>query len=203
MKRLILIALPLALLLSACAQATPTVDAAQVQASAIAAANTMIAQTQAAMPTATPIPPTPVPSPTPLPSPTLGTLPTLQVLASPTTASTGDDCNHPLDAASSGPAAPVLIRNNTKGPATVGLYIGRKNLFGQCGYLSWSVPKMNSILVSVPYARLNQGEACYWASAYVNDPNHPSTPTGGPFCLANDDKWTMDVGYDSIRLTPP
>ncbi len=205
MNRLLFVVAVLALFLSACAPATPTIDPAQIQASAMAAASTMIAATQQAMPTATPLPPTDVPSPTPLPSPTLGVLPTLGVFATPTTASSsgGDDCNHPMDVSQAGPKAPVLINNDTKGSITFTLYLGRKNSFAQCGYMSWVIAKGQSSTVSVPYARLNQGDPCYWASAFVNDPKHPSTPSNGPFCLNNPDKWTFDVSYDRIKLTPP
>ncbi len=204
MNRLLFVAAALAL--SACAPAAaPAIDPAQVQASAVAAAEIMIAQTRAAMPTATPIPPTDVPSPTPLPSPTLELLPTIEVLSSPTSSTTGSsDCNHAMDVASAGPKAPVLINNDTKGPVTFTLYLGSKNSFGQCGWLSWGpIAKANSITVSVPYARLNQGDPCYWASAFVNDPKQPSQPSNGPYCLNNPDKWTFDVGYDRIKLTPP
>src|SRR5512140_986942 len=84
MKRVLFTSMVLALLLSACAPATPTTDPAQIQASAVAAANTMVALTQAAVPTETPVPPTALPSPTPLPSPTLLALPTLALTTLPT-----------------------------------------------------------------------------------------------------------------------
>ncbi len=207
MKRILLILVLPALLLTACAPAAaPTVDPAQVQASAVAAASTMIALTQQAIPTNTPVPPTPLPSPTPLASPTSALLPTLPSFATPTTSSGGasGDCSGPMDASQAGPSAPVMVNNDTKGPITFTLYLGRKNSFGQCGYLSWGpIAKANSISVSVPYARLNQGDPCYWASAFVNDPKHQSTPSDGPFCLNNPDKWTFDITYDHIKLTPP
>ncbi len=156
MRRILFVVALLALVLSACAlAAAPTIDAAQIQASAMAAAGTMIALTQAAIPTETPLPPTPVPSPSPLPSPTAALLPTLQPFASPTGASAGGDsgdCNHRMDVGASGATAPVLIRNDTKGPITFTLYLGSKNSFGQCGWQSWGpIAKANSILVSVPY----------------------------------------------------
>lgn len=193
----------LALLLSAaCAPAVPTPDVAQIQASAVAAASTMIAQTQEAMPTATEVPPTPEPSPTPLPSPTLAPLPTLAFDA-PTaapTGSTGDDCNHIFDLAATGNArSPVKINNNTKGSVNLSLGMFQKNAFGQCGYLGFTIPKGNSITVQMP--QTGQGP-CWWGYGWVNGPK-PSTPEGGPFCWNNTDKWTLDIGPDVIRLTPP
>lgn len=70
MKRNVLIVSVLfALLGSACgSQATPTANPADIQATAQAAAFTMVAETQQAMPTPTVVPPTEIPSETPLPS---------------------------------------------------------------------------------------------------------------------------------------
>jgi hypothetical protein len=203
MKRTLLVAVGTALLLAACAPATPTIDPAQIQASAMAAASTMIAQTIAAQPTATPVPPTPTPSATPLPVPTLPPLPTIAV-ASPTTASSGDDCNHQMDVSNSGPMAKVVILNSTKGSATFTLYLGRPNSFGQCGYISWGpIRKLDRVTAEVPFARLNQGDPCYWASAFVNDPKQQRTPANGPFCINDTDKWTFEITYETIKLTPP
>ncbi len=204
MQRILLFAAVLALLLSACAPPVPTVDPAQIQASAMAAASTMIAQTQAAIPTATPPPPTPLPSPTLLVLPTLGPLPTLQNLPTSTKASSGGECNQPLDVAASGPKAPVVIQNTTKGPVTFSMGISSKNTFGQCGYMSWAnIPHGNSISVSVPLIHTNMGDSCYWAYAWINDPKHPATVSAGGFCIDNQLKWTFVVSYDKIKLTPP
>ncbi len=190
---------------AACAPAAPTVDPAQIQASAVAAASTMIAMTQQAIPTETPVPPTPLPSPTPLPIPTLAVLPTFPVIGAPTdvpTASTGDDCNHLLDVGASGnQKAKLLIVNATKGRMTLTIGLGRKNAFGQCGYLSWAgIDKNSSEMVSVP--QTGPGP-CYWAYAWINDPKKQTTVSGGGFCMNNPDKWTMTINYDTIHLTPP
>ena len=189
---------------AACAPATPTADPAQIQASAVAAASTMIAMTQAAIPTPTEVPPTPLPSPTPLAPPTPLELPTLafSVPTAAPTQSSGDDCNHLLDLNAVGNArAKLLINNNTKGPVTLTMGWSSKNAFGQCGYLSWSnIGRNSSITVSLPQTGTGP---CYWAYAWVNDPKHQSTISQGGFCMNNPDKWTFDVGYDTIKLTPP
>src|SRR5512147_1211738 len=90
----------IALIAGACApQAAPTMNAADVQSTAVAAAFTMIAQTQAAMPTATPLPPTEAPTNTPMPTntpvdlPTLAVSPTTAVQAAATTSSGVDPCS--------------------------------------------------------------------------------------------------------------
>ncbi len=208
MRRLLLVVAVPALLLAACAPAAaPAIDPAQVQASAAAAAAIMIAKTKAAMPTITPVPPTPLPSDTPLPSSTPLALPTLQGLAT-STASSGSgtstgDCNQLLDVGASGPQAPLMIRNDTKGPVTFSMGLGAKNSFGQCGYMGWAVPKLGSITVSVPITYTNQGDPCYWAFAFINDPKRQTNVSGGGYCINNNDKWTFDVSYDRIKLTPP
>ncbi len=170
----------------------------------MAAANTMVAMTQEAIPTATEVPPTPEASPTPLPSPTPFELPTLAFEAPtvPPTQSTGDDCNHLLDLNAVGNArAKVLIRNNTKGPVTLTLGLGSKNAFGECGYMSWAnIGKASSIVVSVPQTGAGP---CYWAYAWINDPKQQRTLSDSGFCMNNPDKWTFDIGYDTFKLTPP
>ena len=188
----------LVLVTTACAPAVPTIDPAEVQASAVAAANTMIAMTKAAIPTATE---TPVPSQTPLPSPTFPPLPTLPPAdsASPTS-STGDDCNHLFDlAADRNRRSPVKINNNTKGPANLSLSMGTKNAFGQCGYLGFNIPRGQTIFVDMP--QTGKGP-CWYGYAWINGAK-PSTAEGGAFCWNNTDKWTLDIYADIIKLTPP
>ena len=76
------ILLTIALLLSACgAQPAPTMDPADVQLSAVAAAFTIVAETQAALPTETPLPPTETASPTLPATNTAVALPTSSTLA--------------------------------------------------------------------------------------------------------------------------
>src|SRR4029450_8409627 len=81
----------IAMLISACgAPAAPTMQAVDVQNTAVAGAFTMVAQTQAAIPTDTPFPPTEPPTQTPLPTNTplpLPTSATVAAISSPTAAS--------------------------------------------------------------------------------------------------------------------
>ncbi len=138
----------LSLLVSACGSAgTPTVDPVNVQNTAVAAAFTMVAETQAAIPTATPIPPTeaptltPLPTETPLPEPTLDPLiasptiiPTFTQAASTSSSSSGDPCNQPLTKWQ-GPSASLTVSNETnpKGEIVLSLYVVTD--LGECGYL--------------------------------------------------------------------
>jgi hypothetical protein len=205
MKHAALAAILTALLLSACGRAVPTVDPALVQASAAAAAGTIIALTQQARPTKTLIPPPPSPSPTEAPSPTPFLLDTPAPADTPTTSSGTDNCNHLLDA-SAGPNTRVLIRNETDGKVTFSMGLSAKNSYGQCGYMGWSnIQRQGTLLVGpVPLVRTNQGDPCYWAAAWINDPKrqtHVSYP--GAACINNTDKWTFIVRYDTIRLIAP
>jgi hypothetical protein len=202
-KRTWIVCAALALVLAAaCSPAAPTADPAQIQASAVAAASTMIAMTQAAIPTATEIPPTEPPTPTPLPSPTPLELPTLAFTA-PTvapTAASGDDCNHLFDLGETGNArSPVKVNNNNKGTANLSLGMFQKNAFGQCGYLAFQIKGKDSAIISMPQTGTGP---CWYGYAWVNGSN-PSTAEGGPFCWNNPDKWTLDIYENTIKLTPP
>ena len=204
MQRILYATVLFAFVLSGCAPAAPTIDPAQIQASAMAAASTMIALTRAAIPTDTAVPPTAIPSATPLPLPTLVSLPTLPALASPTTAAGSNDCNHLLDVAAAGPKATVVIRNDAKAPITFNMGISTKNTFGECGFLSWAIPKANSISVSVPQIRTNLGDSCYWTYVWINDPKSPKTLSpNAVYCIDNAAKWLFVVTPTNVKLTPP
>ena len=204
MKILLSLAPALALLITAaCAPAKPTQDPAAIQASAVAAANTMVALTQAAVPTETPIPPTPQPSPTPLPSPTLLALPTLPLSlasqAAPTLAlapapgTAGDPCNGPLGPKAAGPTAAVRIQNTTGGSVILSLYL-QKTSFGECGYRSFNLAPKGSLLVT----DLLQG--CYFGGAFVTAPKS-QTKAFGNGCI-NSERGTVSVGNEVISIAP-
>jgi len=160
-RNILLIGVVFMLLVSACApQATPTAAPVDIQHTAEAAALTMVAETQAAVPTASPVPPTDTASPTlppsstPLPLSTSGTpgtvlpgLPTTSTTLSaitqqapqsqPTTNSGGntqDNCNQPLTAWQ-GPTANFSISNQTRPQGTIVLSMYVVTDLGQCGYL--------------------------------------------------------------------
>jgi hypothetical protein len=143
------------LLISSCApQGTPTANPVDIQHTAEAAALTMVAETQASVPTATLAPPTETASPmappssTPLPLPTSATQVTSPAgaptftqqapQAQPTSSSGGggtqDNCNQPLTAWQ-GPTANFSISNQTKPAGTIVLSMYVVTDLGQCGYL--------------------------------------------------------------------
>lgn len=149
------------LLASACApQAAPTANPVDIQQTAEAAAFTMVAETQLALPSPTPVPPTATPTSaptnTPPPLPTLGT-PGTQVVqgtavtpapgglpttlptptappASSNTTNNQDICNQPLTSWQ-GPTANFSIVNQTRPEGTIILSMYVVTPFNQCGYL--------------------------------------------------------------------
>jgi hypothetical protein len=167
MKRNVLIVSVLFILLvSACgSQATPTANPADIQATSQAAAFTMVAQTQQAIPTPTQPPPTEIPSQTPLPSvtpiplptqaegtqgagptqpglPTAagalpGGLPTFTPQALQPTASSGNNQDICNQPLTSwqGPTAKFGIQNETKPQGTIVLSMYVVTELNQCGYL--------------------------------------------------------------------
>jgi len=161
MKRNIsIVGVVLILLVSACApQSTPTANPADIQHTAEAAAFTIVAQTQQALPSATPVPPTEAPSQTPPPTntppplPTSGTpgalgtqetlssgaalptgLPTFTQQASTGSTNNQDICNQPLTSWQ-GKTANFSVSNQTKPQGTIVLSMYVVTTMGQCGYL--------------------------------------------------------------------
>mgnify|MGYP003401923507 FL=1 len=143
----------LAVIVSACgapANTTPTLDSVSVQNTALAAAFTLIAGTQAALPTNTALPPTDAFTQTPLPTDTLAPSPTLDALVTPTVillptdlptftpqpAATGSDpCNQPL-LKWQGPSSNFAVVNETKPKGTIILFMSVSTTMGECGWLN-------------------------------------------------------------------
>lgn len=143
MKRnALILGIVLSLAASACApQSPPTVNPLDIQHTAEAAAFTIVAQTQEAIPSATLAPPTESPSPTPPPTLIEIASPTSDVLLTETStpvpqssASTQDDCNKPLTAWQ-GPSAKLSIANETKPQGNIILSLWVMTELGECGFL--------------------------------------------------------------------
>jgi hypothetical protein len=193
----------LVLVASACgAEPVPTISPADVQSTAAAAAFTLVAETQAAIPTATPIPPTDTPTVTPLPTDTPISLPTQQTLAAATTApvsgsnSNVDPCaNRVLSGSPKGRETIIRIVNLTKSEVTVSLYLNETASHGECGYRSYSLSKNNDVVIS----DLVQG--CYNLWAWSTNNNDVSAGGGG--CINNPDKWTFEIRESDIKFVGP
>ena len=194
----------LALIASACgAEPIPTMNAADVQSTAVAAAFTMIAQTQAAMPTATPLPPTNTPTATPLPTDTPASLPT--VAGSPTVAAasggasgaaTVDPCSTRVLSDPPGRETIIRIVNTTNVAATVSMYLNETAGQGACGYRGYTLSKNNDVVIT----DLVQG--CYNLWAWSDDPRG-NFNSSGYGCINNSDKWTFEISSGTIKFVGP
>lgn len=200
------ILLILALITSACgAEPVPTLTAADVQSTAIAAAFTMVAQTQAAIPTSTPLPPTGTPTETPLPSNTPPPLPTQAGTAVSTVAAannsnsnaTVDPCsNRVLSWSPRGRETIIRIWNTTRAQVTVSLYLNETASHGECGYRSYTLGRNDDVVIT----DLVQG--CYnlWAWSTTNQVNVNASGGG---CINNADKFTFEISEGSIKFVGP
>lgn len=212
MKQIVFSSLMIVLVLSisACgAQPVPTVNPADVQHTAEAAAFTMVAQTQAAIPTATPLPPTETPTQTPAITDTPVPLPTLAGASSPVPtiasnnsgnaangAATVDPCaNRVLAANPKGKPTVIRIVNMTKATINVSIYLEETAGAGECGYRGYTLSKLNDVVIT----DLVQG--CYTLWAWSQDGQKVHVNAGGGGCINNTDKWTFQIGEGSIKFT--
>lgn len=190
LKRISIILLGSMLFLSACGpQGTPTMAPADVNNTAVSSAFTMVAQTQAAIPTNTPIPPTETPSPTPLPTFTVPAPATLEQLLVPPTATQAAQsgtCNEVLNVAEAGALKRVRLENNSTGEARTGLTLTTPNAFGQCGYLIFNnvIKKGGTIIVSIPVGT-------WYVFAWITNKDGSSGGTLEGF-------FTINQGYDDL-----
>ena len=192
----------LVMIVSACgAEPLPTVSAADVQLTAVAAAFTIVAETQAAIPTATPLPPTSTPTQTPAVTDTPVSLPTIAgsptVASAPTTASGGDPCaTRVLSYSPRGRETIIRIVNETRAPVTVSIYLNETAGAGECGYRSYSLGRQSDVVIT----DLVQG--CYNLWAW-GEGNGAHVNAGGYGCINNSDKWTFEIGEGSIKFVGP
>lgn len=173
-KKILPILAALALFVTACGQpAAPTMSPEEVQGTAVAAAWTMVAMTQAAIPTATPLPPTETPTLTPLPTFTALPSPTVELIPPTATSKPAGACDGPLNVAEAGPQSLVRFENETGGTVTLSLYLGEgENLHGQCGYLGYTLTKNEKLTLSLP-------KGTYFAYALIAYPNNSSGNASG------------------------
>jgi hypothetical protein len=189
------------LLITACgAPAAPTVNAADVQHTAEAAAFTMVAETLAAVPTETPLPPTTTPTETPLATDTVLPSPTLDVTLTSTSApvsnATGDPCNRTLAGSPRGRETVIRIVNTTRSLVKVSLYLSETAAHGECGYRGYELSRNNDVVIT----DLVQG--CYSLLAWSDDPRGKFRSTGGG-CINNPDKWTFEISANNIKFLGP
>ena len=203
MKKIFFIFAALSILLSACGatpaeETPPPLSVEDIQATALSMAQTMAAETIAAMPTQTftPLPPTatftPSFTPTPLYSPT--------PIFSPTPLATATSSNEiKMLGDWSGKGTLIKIVNNTKGTVTVSLYLNEdSNARGYYGYIPVPVLSKNqSAKVEVP----KQGYYAIWA--WIADGSTKCSASGG-MGTNNSDKHEFHInGCGSIKAIGP
>lgn len=196
----------LTVIISACgAPAVPTVNPVDVQNTAVAAAFTMVAQTQAAIPTNTPLPPTDTPTATLAVTDTPLPLPTLDVTLTATGASVSsnnsntnvDPCaTRTLGGSPRGRETIIRIANTTNVAVTVSLYLNETAAHGECGYRAYTLSKNNDVVIT----DLVQG--CYNIWAWSDDPRGKFNSSGAG-CINNPDKWTFEISSATVKFVGP
>lgn len=196
-KKILLIVLTAALLTACGSESTPTMDVADVQSTAVSAAFTIVAQTQAAVPTATPLPPTETPTQTPPSTNTLEPLPTLAVTLTNTPASAGGDpCATRVLGKPLGKETRIFISNTTKYPVQISLYLNETDSHNECGYRGYNLAKNGSVLIT------DLVYGCYNIWAWSTDGSHPFQ-SAGYGCINNPDKWTFEINESNVKFIGP
>jgi len=203
-KNILIFGITLCLLATACSSgqaAVPTVNPLDIRNTAEAAAFTMVAQTLAAIPTATLPPPTETPTQTPLATNTPLPLPTtsINLPTATTVANTGGDpcATRILSGSPKGRATVLRIVNTVKAAVTVSLYLNETADHNECGYRTYNLGSRDSVTIT----DLVQG--CYNLWAFNNDSKNLVNAGSGTICVNNPDKWTFEISQTSIRNTTP
>jgi hypothetical protein len=190
------------LITSACGargtQATPTVNAVDIQSTAAAVAFTIVAETQSAIPTATPLPPTATFTNTPAPTNTFPPLPSSEVTFTPVPNSNsggGDPCiNKVLPASLQGQTVKIRINNSTKAAVSFSIYLNQATPQSQCGYRAYTIAPGQSIVIN------DLVEGCYTLWAWNPDPASYFIVTNGTSCIDNSDTWVFDISTSRIEI---
>ena len=175
--------------LSACGPApAPTLSVADVQGTAVANAWTVVAVTQAAIPTATetPVPPTStitlVPLPTIVIAPTQAiVLPTLAIADTPAT----DPCDQPPPAKPKGTTVQVKFVNKSGGNVNLSFGMSQANSLGECGTYTFVLGTYDSPTVTVL-------AGCYWGFGWVTG-KKPSTAKNIDYLCVTDPALTRSI----------
>ena len=180
-------------------QATPTVNAVDLQSTIAVAAFTIVAETQAAIPTATPPPPTETPTNTPAPTVTFPPLPASQVTLTPvpnSNSGSGDPCiNKALPAVLQGETVKIRINNSTKAALAISVYLSQTVPQSVCGYRTYTIEPGQSLILN------DLVEGCYTLWAWNPDPQAYFIVTNGASsCIDNSETWVFDISTSSIKL---
>ena len=177
-------------------QATPTVDPAYLQITAVAAAFTVIAETQAAIPTSTPQPTATV-TDTPAPTNTFLPLPSSAIPLTPGANGNGaaDPCiNKFLPDSLQGEPIRIRVDNPINTTLMLSVYLQQTGPGSECGYRSYALTGGQSLVIN------DLVEGCYTLWAWNPDPGGYFIVTNGTSCLDNSRNWTFDISTRSIQL---
>jgi hypothetical protein len=156
----------------------------------------MIAETQAAIPTATL---TATPTNTPLSTVTLPALPTLGATftAVPNANSGGGDpcINAVLPATLVGTPVKLRINNTTKTALSFSIYLNQTTPEGKCGYRAYTMEPGQALVLN------DLVEGCFTLWAWNPDPKEYFIVTNGSTCINSSlDTWVFDISTSSIKL---
>jgi hypothetical protein len=173
-------------------------NAVDIQSTAAVVAFTIVAETQAAIPTATPPPPTatstdtPAPTNTPLPLPSSA----VTLTSGPNSNSGGGDpcINQVMPATLVGNTVKIRIHNTTKAAVSFSIYLNT-TAEGKCGYRAYTIEPGQALAIN------DLVEACYTLWAWNPDPDAYFIVTNGTTCI-NDtyDTWVFDISTSSLKL---
>ena len=207
MKRFSIFALHfmMMLIISACGAqgtpTTPTVNAADIQITVVAAAFTVIAETQAAIPTATSPPPTATFTDTPVPTITSLPLTSSAVPLTPVptaNSGAGDPCiNQTLPNSLQGEPVRIRLNNSTRATLSVTVYLNQTVPQTVCGYRGYTIEPQQSIVLN------DLVEGCFTIWAWNPDPDSYFIVTNGAStCIDRFEPAVFDISTSSIRLEP-
>ena len=194
------------LILSACGAksppATPTINPVDLQSTMMSAALRIVAETQAAIPTATLQPTatitnTPAPTSTfpPLPSPDLAFTPLPGGNPNGGNSSAGDPCIYQtLPAPLVGDRIRVRIDNPTQSTLMVSVNLQQSGPQTLCGYRGYSLAAHESLVIN------DLVEGCYTLWVWNPDPQGYFMVTNGTSCLDDSNTWTFDVTPNGLNL---
>jgi hypothetical protein len=197
-------ALAVILILSACGanppEATSTpVNMAELQKTVVVAAFTVIAETQAAIPTAT-LQPTATVTNTPAPTPTFVPVPSSEAASTPLPGAISgaeDPCIYEvLPATLAGKPIKIRVDNPTKATLNVSVYLQQTTPQSVCGYRSYTLAPQQALVIN------DLVEGCYTLWAWNPDPAGYFMVTNGSSCLDASASWTFDISSSSIKLRP-
>jgi len=186
------------LIISACAprapQAAPTINPVDLQSTMVAAAMTVVAETQAAIPTATPPPPTATFTDTPVPTNTFLPVPSSEVTFTPGGNSGGDPCIYKvLPGSLEGEPVRIRIDNGTNATVSVSVNLQQTELQSVCGYRGYTIEPGQFIVIT------DLVEGCYTIWAWNPDPEDYFIVTNGTSCLDASGRWGFTITTRSIE----